>query len=160
VAIEGDALSDDPEVLAPCPGAAGVLNPPLGAWPRAVSTLVNISKLEVKANTPADFALVHDVFMLRIFKAGRAPSGKLYGFICRVIDANDCTCGRLEATEERANALRFDYLFCVLIGRKMLKQVPCRTPLLLRSRMDPPCLLIIPWLTQSPSPVPFWPLVV
>lgn len=109
MAIEGDALSDDPEVLAPCPGAAGVLNPLLGAWPRAVSTLVNTSKPELKINTPADFALVHDVFMLRIFKAGQAFSSKLYGFICRLIDANDCTCGGPEARKERANALRFDY---------------------------------------------------
>ena len=101
MAIEGDALSDDPEVLAPCPGAAGVLNPPLGAWPRAGSILVNISKLQLKANTPADFALVHAVFIvLRILKAGQASSSKLYGFICRVIDANDCTCGGPEPRKE------------------------------------------------------------
>jgi hypothetical protein len=107
---EGDALSDDPEELVPCPGAAGVLNPPLGAWPTAGSTLVKVSKLQLNANNPAAFVLVHAVFIvLRIFKVGQAPGGKLYGFICQVIDANDCTCGRPAAKNERANALRFDY---------------------------------------------------
>src|ERR1051326_3720142 len=48
----------------------------------------------------------------------------------------------------------------VLRGRNTLKHVPCRTPVLLRMRMDPPCLAKIPWLTQRPTPVPFSPLVV
>jgi hypothetical protein len=110
VAIEGDALSEDPEELAPCAGAAGVLNPPLAAWPRSGSTLVKINKLQLNANIPADFALAHAVFIvLRVFEAGQACGSKLYGFICRVIDANDCTCGRPEARKERANGFWSDY---------------------------------------------------
>ena len=110
MAGEGDALSDDPEERVPCPGAAGVLNPPLAAWPRSGSALVKISKLQLNANIPADFALVHAVFIvLRVFGGGQASGGKLYGFICRVIDANDCTCGRPEARKERANGLWSDY---------------------------------------------------
>ena len=85
-------MPDDPEALAPglAEGAEGAdvaeeadgsLKPP-GAWPMAnCGNPANISNPQLKAITPADFALAHAMFIvLRISETGQVLDGNLYGF--------------------------------------------------------------------------------
>jgi hypothetical protein len=60
--------------------AEGELKPP-GDCPQANVSPENISNPQLRAATPADFALVHVLFIvLRRFEAGQVLGGKLYGF--------------------------------------------------------------------------------
>jgi len=58
--------------------------------------LIKINEPKLKANTPADFALERVVFIvLRIAQPRRLTATCMDSFF-RVIDANDCTYGRLD----------------------------------------------------------------
>ena len=72
------------------------MNPPFWVCPKAGGILIKINKPQLKANTPADFALERVLFIvLRIFQPRRLATTCMDSF-SRVIDANDCTYGRLE----------------------------------------------------------------